>query len=142
MNKNKKILLIFSSFVFLILVVWVILENSNMSFENPSFSERKDYQKDFFSENSFEDREKIISQSLAKKFNAADDKVSVLIAQESDNHVTGLYFISISEEETASGKFFGVISNSVEIVWYGPENPNCEVLLKNSFSEEMAPSCF
>lgn len=142
MNKNKKILLIFSLFIFLGLIVWVFLKNSNFSFKKPSFSEKKEIQKDFFSENDFDDREKIIEQILAKNLNIDSEKISALIAQEDDSYVVGLYFTNISKDEIISGKFFGTINDSIEIVWYGSENLNCEVLLKNNFPQEMIYDCF
>lgn len=142
MSKNKKVLFFFLLFVFLILITWVVLKNLNFSFKKDSFPEKQNIQKDFFSENTFESREKIIGQILAKKLDIAEDKVSTLIAQESNNHVVGLYFISISEKETENGKFFGIINDSVDIIWYGDKNLDCEVLLKNNFSQEMIPNCF
>ncbi len=141
MNKNKKILFIFSFFIFLILIIWVFLENSNFSINKNSFLEEKKIQEDFFSENNFEDRENMINQELSKVFNIDRTKVSALIAQESDKYVVGLYFVN-TEEEALSGKFFGIINNSIEIVWHGSKKPDCEVLLKNNFPQEMIPDCF
>lgn len=142
MNKNKKIILALSFLVVLILAGWIFLENSNFSFKRSPILKEKETQKDFFSENNFENREKIISQFLAKELGVSSEKVSVLIAQENNNHVVGLYFATLSEDENVSGKFFGVISNSIDIIWYGEKDPDCELLLKNNFSSEMIPGCF
>ncbi len=142
MNKNRKIILVFLLFIFLGLAIWIFLKNSNISFKKNYNSEEKKIQKDFFSENNFEDRERIISRNLAKSFNVNEEKVSILIAQENNNHVAGLYFIGVSEGETNSGKFFGTIDDSVEIVWYGANNPDCDILLKNNFPQEMISGCF
>jgi len=142
MNKNKKIIFVFSLFVFLALAIWVFLENSDFSFKKPFVPKESNTQENFFSENNFEDREKMISQFLSQKIGIASEKVSVLIAQEDGNHVVGIYFAGLSEDKNISGKFFGVINNSIEIVWYGEENPDCELLLKNNFSSEMIPGCF
>lgn len=141
MNKNKKIIIFSLIFVCLILVALIIFKNGNFSLKEPIISGDSISQKDFFEEYTFENREKLISQILAKKLEVAEEEVSASIVLESQDHLVGFYFVN-SLNNSSQGKFFGVINKSINIVWFGADNINCEVLLKNNFSEEMAPTCF
>lgn len=141
MNKNKKIIIFSLLFICFVLIIWIIFKNLDFSSSGPSDSKGLANQEEVFEEHSFENKEKLISQTLSKKFGVKQEDVSASIALESKTHVAGFYFVN-SLNNSSKGKFFGIINKNVEIVWFGAENINCKVLLENNFPQEMIPSCF
>ena len=112
-----------------------------------------DWRKDFppstaslMEKTTFEEREDTVQGLLAQKFKVSLDKVSILIARESDTHMNGIFFIEglTSENETGAfnGFFFATVSNNINIVWADKEMADCAVINTYSFPESMAPDCF
>ncbi len=141
MKNNKKIFVVLAV---LIIVIFLAIFFINNFFRDYGVGKGDNFKKQealFIEETSFEERENIIKNYIATKFNVSADLVTVLIARESETHINGMFVISSQAEEDKTGYFFGVINKKIDIVWAEESLPDCSIIRDYNFSSEMAPTC-
>ena len=143
-KSKKRIIIIFSLILVILLsiIVFIILKNKNNSVNKIL---NKDVAKDdiLINKTTFEERENLIKESLAGKFNSSIDKVSVFIARENGNYVNGAFFINnFSGDESFSGYFFAITDDGINIIWADKGSVDCSIITSYNFPKEMAPDCF
>lgn len=136
MKISKKILISLVILVVFVLILALVIVKLN----NNTVSNNKG--DDFFIENSFEERTEIIKNILAKNFSVSADKSSILMGREVPGYANGI-FLSEELEKQNKGQvyFYAVLSKNVQVVWSGSGDPDCNILKKYKFPEEMKGNC-
>lgn len=142
MKKNKKIFIVLVSLIVIIFLV-IFFVNSISKRLGPDKDSGIDNQKtSFLEETLFEEREEIIKNYIAEKFNVSHNLVTIFIARESEGHINGIFIIGDQEDNPKTGYFFGVIDKKIDIVWAEENFPDCSIIKDYNFPVEMAPTCF
>jgi len=142
MKNNKKIFIILA---IIIIAAFLVIFFINNFFGISDFSKKNETGKEdllFINKTTFEEREDIIKNYIANKFNVSTDLVVALIARESESHINGIFIISKQEDDVRTGYFFGAIEKTINMVWAEEDFPDCAIIKKHGFPREMAPDCF
>ena len=141
MKISKKILIPIIIIIISVLVLLLVMLNMNRDEKNNQTTVSEN--EVFFEKNSFTEREDIIKDILSKKLSVSFEKSSVMIARETPGYINGVFS---SEELTDKNQnkvyFYAITSgNNVEVVWYGDTDPDCSIMQKYNFPNEMKDNC-
>lgn len=140
MNKNKKIFFSFLAVIIILVAIFLLIKDDQKKSSNINKEEIS--VDDFMEKTTFIEREDIIQDLLAKKYQL-NDGVEALIARESNNHINGVFFIeNFNNEELFQGKFFATTDDYIDIIWAGQGEVDCSKIIYYNFPPEMASECF
>lgn len=139
MEKKKKIILgiVFLLILTLVLLTFIVINKNN----NNSQSVDKN-KENFLNQVSFEERGNIIKNILSQKFSVSSEESSVLIARELPGYVSGVFLNPNLKEGRGQIYFYAVVDKNVDIIWSGTSDPDCSILQKYNFPQEMAVNCY
>lgn len=141
MKISKKIIV--PAFIIVISALVLLIVVLNMSKDKKDNQINISKNEVFFKKNSFTERENIIKDVLAKKLSVSFDKASVMIAREAPGFINGVFSSEeLNNKDQNKVYFYAVTSdNDVNIVWYGDTDPDCEIIKKHNFPQEMMENC-
>lgn len=142
-ENKRKITVVFLSILAILLLILLFLILTKKNEDNKKLNDNSYSKNSLLNQTSFSQREDLIKESLADKFDVNPDQISVFIGRESEKHVNGAFFIeNFPETESFSAHFFASTNGKIDIVWADKGEVDCSLIVSRNFPPEMAPNCF